>query len=153
MKLIILFLFCLSITAQAGSLPDPRLTPGKTREVSLKELCTPGYSQTVRHVTLRMKKVVFTEYGIAYYPGISADYEIDHLVSLELGGSNDIANLWPEPWKEPLGAHEKDKVENFLHHEVCAGRMSLEEAQREIAQDWVKVYRERYLRRLGRKNS
>jgi hypothetical protein len=35
----------------------------------------------------------------------------------------------------------KDKVENFLHRQVCSGRMSLTEAQRQIATDWIVVWR------------
>jgi hypothetical protein len=60
-------------------------------------------------------------------------YEVDHLVSLELGGSNGIANLWPEAAEPRPGFHEKDRYENYLHAEVCAGRMPLQEAQRRIA--------------------
>ena len=70
-------------------------------------------------------------------------YEEDHLISLELGGApKDPRNLWPEPYKPPPGAKEKDTVENFLRREVCAGRLTLEEAQRRIATDWYAVYQQ-----------
>jgi hypothetical protein len=65
---------------------------------------------------------------------------VDHLISLELGGSNDVKNLWPEPYEPSPGAKEKDKVENWLHAQVCAGRIPIAEAQREIAGDWYAVY-------------
>ena len=65
----------------------------------------------------------------------------DHLISLELGGSNGIANLWPEPASPRPGFHEKDKVEDYLHQQVCNGSMSLSEAQDLIAHNWMKVYR------------
>ncbi len=74
-----------------------------------------------------------------------ADYEEDHLISLELGGSpTDPKNLWPEPYTltingENLGARIKDKVENYLHDQVCAGNIPLADAQQQIATDWVKV--------------
>ena len=68
-------------------------------------------------------------------------YEVDHLVSLELGGSNDQKNLWPEPYDPRPGAHEKDLAENHLHRAVCSGEMTLSEAQRAIASDWIAVYR------------
>ena len=61
---------------------------------------------------------------------------MDHLIPLELGGSNAILNLWPET---PPGFHEKDKVENRLHKEVCAGRMTIEAAQILIAKDWTQA--------------
>ncbi len=61
-------------------------------------------------------------------------------MSLELGGSNDISNLWPEPANPQPGFHEKDKIENYLHAQVCSGAISLQEAQREIATNWYAVY-------------
>jgi hypothetical protein len=57
-------------------------------------------------------------------------------VSLELGGSNDITNLWPEVGKIP---NPKDAVENKLHDEVCTGTITLVTAQEEIAKDWQAV--------------
>jgi len=61
-------------------------------------------------------------------------------VSLELGGSNDIANLWPEAAVPKPGFHEKDKVENYLHNQVCNGSITLKQAQIEIATNWLNVY-------------
>jgi hypothetical protein len=74
------------------------------------------------------------------------DYELDHLISLELGGApQDVANLWPEPWNGDTNAHMKDAVENYLHDQVCRGAMPLAEAQRAIATNWLAVYRSRGL--------
>ena len=67
-------------------------------------------------------------------------YEVDHLISLELGGSNEIANLWPEAASPTPGFHQKDQVENYLHDQVCSGAISLREAQNEIATNWLAVY-------------
>ena len=76
----------------------------------------------------------------------TADDEEDHIISLELGGSpTDPKNLWPEPYAGELGARQKDKVENYLHRQVCANKMTLEEAQKEISTDWVAVYRQNKL--------
>ena len=41
--------------------------------------------------------------------------EIDHIVSLELGGSNDIANLYPDPGSGRANYHVKNRLENSLH--------------------------------------
>jgi len=68
-------------------------------------------------------------------------YEVDHLISLELGGSNDITNLWPEAYAGAWGARSKDALENRMHRLVCAGQLDLAQAQREIATDWVEAYR------------
>jgi hypothetical protein len=67
---------------------------------------------------------------------------VDHLISLELGGSNSIKNLWPQSYRtQPWNAHVKDTLENELHDEVCSGRLDLKTAQREIAGDWIAAYR------------
>jgi hypothetical protein len=126
--------------------PDPSLTPGAADPRATAELvCRRGYTRDARHVTPAQKRQVFREYGV---PATTQRlYEIDHLVSLELGGANDTANLWPEPYC-PLprratcfGAREKDVVETTLHREVCARRMTLDQAQAIIRRDWLGCYR------------
>ena len=73
--------------------------------------------------------------------GTPADYEEDHFISLELGGSPiDPRNLWPEPYRPKPGAKEKDVVENYLHRQVCSGTMTLEDAQKAIVADWYRIY-------------
>jgi hypothetical protein len=67
--------------------------------------------------------------------------EIDHIVSLELGGSNSIANLFPEPGSGAASYHVKDKLENRLHDMVCSGGITLRSAQRQIAANWETLYR------------
>jgi hypothetical protein len=90
-------------------------------------------------VPASLKRTVYAEYGITTHA--SGQYEVDHLVSLELGGSNSIANLWPELASPGPGFHEKDKVENYLHRQVCSGAMTLASAQRHIAANWVVTYK------------
>jgi hypothetical protein len=119
-------------------LPNSNLTPGDVLSVSITDICTPGYSSKVRNVPDSVKTQVYAEYGItSHQPG---EYEVDHLISLELGGSNSIKNLWPEPYHGDLNAHVKDKLENRLHSMVCNGEINLESAQHEIATDWVAAY-------------
>lgn len=120
--------------------PNPSLTPGDVfPEVSASDICIKGYSATVRHVTTTTKKQVFLEYDVPY-PQPEGSIEVDHFISLELGGSNDVKNLWPEPADPKPGFHEKDKVENYLHQQICKGLMTLQEAQKEISSDWYAVY-------------
>ena len=123
----------------SNALPDPACTPGAIiPEATRDQICTPGYSSQVRNVPDSVKNQAYAEYGIlSHTPG---QYEVDHLISLELGGSNDIANLWPEPADPRPGFHEKDKVENYLHDQVCNGSISLQDAQYKIANDWFTVY-------------
>jgi hypothetical protein len=118
--------------------PDKALTPGDTVQVSVRDVCTPGYSGRVRHVTQRMKADVFRRYGIPQ----SGAFEVDHFISLELGGSNDISNLWPQSYTtRPHNARTKDALENRLHWLVCHGQMTLEFAQEALRSDWIAGYR------------
>lgn len=125
--------------AGAASLyPDPTLTPGDTFPgVTAKEVCTSGYSKSVRNVSSAEKREVIRRYSVNYQPGT---YEVDHFISLELGGSNAVTNLWPEPYEPHPGARDKDKVENYLHQQVCDGTMTLGQAQDAIRNDWYAVY-------------
>lgn len=123
-----------------GPLPDPACTPGDVRTTDARLVCRKGSAGEARHVTAATKRAVIEAYG-RRGAGCGTACEVDHLVSLELGGSNDPKNLWPEVYAPRPGAHEKDVVENWLHAEVCAGRKPLSEAQRAIASDWIAVYR------------
>src|SRR4051812_29889575 len=125
-------------------LPDPRCTPGaRFSRVTRAQVCRPGYASSARNVTTATKDAVYRAYGRSgHFDG--RDGEVDHLVSLELGGSNSVANLFPEAASPRPGSHEKDRLENALHREVCDGRLSLARAQRLIARNWVAAYRARF---------
>jgi hypothetical protein len=123
-------------------LPDPTKTSGAIFQgVTGAEVCVKGYSKKVRNVPSTVKNEVYAEYGMQ--PGVApCPCEVDHLISLELGGSNDKSNLWPQPYTGQWNAREKDKLENFLHKQVCDGKITLEEAQRKIASNWIQTYLE-----------
>ena len=121
-----------------ADVPDHSLTPGRRFPVVAAQVCVPGYASSVRHVTDAEKARVYARYGIAWVP---YQHEIDHLISLELGGSNAIMNLWPEPYAGRWGARTKDVLENRMHTLVCSGQMSLAAAQHQEATDWVAAYR------------
>ena len=126
--------------AAQGPLPDPDCTPGAVfPEASTSVICVSGYTQKARNVSTSLKKKVYAEYGLGY-PQPTGSYEVDHLIPLELGGSNDIANLFPEAAQPAPGFREKDLVEDYLHLEVCSGRADLKAAQQLIARDWPSVY-------------
>lgn len=117
------------------ALPDSACTPGAVLTTNIKTICAVGYTKTVRDVTDTTKKKVFAEYGISY--SLHSNYEVDHLISLEIGGSNDISNLWPESLKITNSSLTKDKFENYLHTQVCSGKMTIQEAQKEISVNWL----------------
>jgi hypothetical protein len=103
-----------------------------------------GYTSSVRppvSMTEPFKYEVMRSYGDG---GSASAYELDHLVPLELGGSSDTRNLWPEPGDRPSPsvANSKDPVENELHDLVCAATtggayLPLAVAQRLVATDWT----------------
>jgi hypothetical protein len=150
MRRAILILILACGTVYASDLPDPKLTPGVTNPVLTREkLCAPGFrTGPFRHVTASLKAQVYAAYHARNHQGICAGKEgceVDHLISLEIGGANAFGNLWPQPFgTKPWNAHVKDKLENALHREVCAGQTPLEEAQRVISKDWIAAYRARF---------
>ena len=121
-------------------LPDSRMTPGDVLDVTASDVCVSGYSGKVRDVPEAVKKQAYAEYGITSHQ--PKEYEVDHLISLELGGSNSLKNLWPESYEtQPWNAHVKDKLENHLHKLICEGKIDIKTAQREIATDWIAAYK------------
>lgn len=121
---------------------DAACTPGAVMTTDLKIIC---YTSTKnrRKVTSATITKVYKQYNIkkpVNNTGKNQKYEVDHLIPLELGGSNDIANLFPEPASPKPGFREKDKVENYLHRQVCKGAMPIEEAQYGIATNWIRYY-------------
>ena len=134
---------CASGAGGSGAAPDHALTPGDTLPVTVRDICTPGYSKLVRNVPEAVKRQVYAEYGIAHHK--PHEFEVDHLISLELGGSNSLRNLWPESYlTQPWNAHVKDTLENRLHADVCSGALPLADAQHEIATDWIAAYKRRF---------
>ncbi len=123
-----------------NALPDAACTPGAVfANASVAQICVAGYTKTVRNVPQKLREEVFAQYGIAYPQPFGA-YEVDHLIPLALGGSNDISNLFPQPANPTPGFHEKDLVEVFLQEQVCDKAVALSAAQQQIAKDWRQVY-------------
>lgn len=143
MRLIVLAIAALSI---AATLPDPSKTPGEANPVlTQQKLCSKSFrTGPYRKVPQSLKNQVYKLYGAVNHKGVCAGKEgceVDHLISLEIGGANTIKNLWPEPYPGTWGAHTKDKLENRLHKLVCAKTITLEEAQKAISTDWIAAYR------------
>lgn len=129
--------------AETLIVPDAVKTPGDILTTDVNIICKRGYTKTVRNVPPDIKKLVYWSYGIFFRQ--PREYEIDHLISLELGGSNSIRNLWPESYvTQPLNAHVKDQLENRLHELICTNQLPVEQAQREIAENWLAAY-EKYI--------
>jgi hypothetical protein len=120
--------------------PNRSLTPGATRQVTLNEVCAVPREEVIGDVSASMRQQVFREYGIAN--ARPEDYEIDYLIAPRLGGTEDIRNLWPEPYRtREWNAHVKDALEERLHEMVCNGQVDLSTAQHDIATDWIAAYK------------
>ena len=130
----------ISLPSFAGTLPDVSITMGDVRTSNKQDICFTATS-TVRNVPESEKKAVYKEYNVTNNRSVcSQGLEVDHLISLELGGSNDIKNLWPQSYCGQWNAHDKDKLENELHRQVCAGKITVIDAQQCISTNWIICY-------------
>ena len=129
-----------ALAAEIEILPDHDLTPGSVFSNTLQLIC--------RHATDRRgimtparRDEVLERYDLPTGP--HPDYEIDHLVPLCLGGSDDLENLWPQPRGsiEPKwNAEAKDRLEKRLCALVCDGLLDIGDAQQAIITDWIAAY-------------
>jgi hypothetical protein len=123
-----------------GIEPNPKLTPGATRQVSIRDVCSMPHEEVVVDVPNALREEILQEYGILENRG--ADYEIDFLIAPRLGGTEDPQNLWPEPYSSRVwNARVKDDLEERLHELVCSGKVNLTIAQNDIAADWIGAYK------------
>lgn len=147
-------------------LNDLEVTPGVSRTTQLHNatktgICDGEGTKGFRKTTPKMKAQAYAEYGVDKDTvdretfckfGVTCDanpkppfYEIDHVESIEIGGADDVKNLFPQPYFAHPGAHEKDKLENKLAKMICAGEISPELAQEKIASDWYALYRQMFV--------
>lgn len=138
-----------SLLAPAGSglahlepaaVPKHQLTPGATVPVTRQQVCVGGSLTQGPVVPLSLQQQVFEAYGIANpRPGA---YEIDYLITPDLGGAANIRNLWPQPYNDTAwNARVKDQLEEHLHAMVCNGDIDVATAQRDLAADWISAYK------------
>lgn len=131
------------------TLPDARCTPGQANPALIADpsgkphmvdgheanLCAKDFrTGPWRKVDESEKKKACAEYGLTKCPD-EKTLELDHLVSLELGGSDALANLWPQP--QPQARLKDHALEDPLPKLVCSGKISLVEAQSCISGDWA----------------
>ena len=123
-----------------GAIPNVNLTPGATNPIGIQDVCSANVSTNDPAVPDPLKREVLRAYGLNDVPANA--YEIDYLVTPQLGGTANIRNLWPQPSLNTVwNARVKDALEDRLHYLVCSGQVNLATAQREISQNWVAAYR------------
>jgi hypothetical protein len=126
--------------------PDPNSTEGSVRIDGHSRETSCGHGNEHRSaMTTDRRDEVLIRYGLR--PGKHPDYEIDHLIPLCLGGSDDFSNLWPQPRRtiEPKwNAEAKDRLERLICDMVCNGQLDIATAQEAFAKDWIAAYRKYY---------
>ena len=142
-----------ALAARNPGLPNPRLTPGAvnarvTQANIHSTICVSGYTSRIRPPESYTEPIKFRQLDGGYNLAgdtRAADYEEDHLIPLEVGGSpTSVKNLWPEPRNIPWGASRKDSLENAMHRMVCDGAISLAAARRVFTTNWILGY-QRYV--------
>jgi hypothetical protein len=127
----------LAIPAQVSAqLPNSDKTPGDIAKLKTGQVCAPDFAASVKPVSRRARTHALERYGIRPETFSS---ELEHVVPLSLGGSNSPDNFYPF---HPSGAFTLDAKQTLaakLRDLVCAGNMSLKEAQN-ARKEWTKAY-------------
>lgn len=127
-----LFVVALYSAAEAEPLP---LNPAVTQVTINQTICVHGWTKTVRppvSYTGSIKRQMMADFGVP--PEGEEDITLDHRIPLALGGSPDRpANFMLQPDDE---SKDKDRVEVCLARMVCAGKVTLTEAQTAIWDNW-----------------
>jgi hypothetical protein len=135
----------------SGPIPNVSTTPGATNPAVTQSnihqtICVAGYTRTVRPPSWYTSKLKHRQLAAEGIYGRMREFEEDHLIPLSLGGSpRDVHNLWPEPRFGFWSAEKKDRLENVMHRQVCAGDISLAKAQDAFRGNWTVAY-QRYVR-------
>jgi hypothetical protein len=125
-------------------LPDPSCTPGVTNPDVTQDtidstICVSGWTSTIRpptSYTNKLKAQGIIDYG--YSDTSMSDYEEDHFLALEDGGSpTDPRNLWPEPHSGDANSYNKDGVETKVKNAICNGTVTLAAAQQAMLTNWT----------------
>ncbi|MEX3840860.1 hypothetical protein [Paraburkholderia sp. BR10882] len=129
--------------AQSAFAQDPRLLDTRVTQESVTDtICRPGYADTVAppfDETMALKDRMLAARGIDADDGVG--YALDRHVPIVLGGSPDAtANFDLIPWGGHAGERRRSLLTVRLKRCVCAGRMTLAQAQAAITGNWVHQY-------------
>jgi hypothetical protein len=121
----------------AAQLPSSFQTPGHKGKAKEAEICAADFESSVKPVAKWQRDQALERYGKR-----PEDFtgELDHLIPIGLGGTNDPDNLWPIPSSTTMGPDQKRALDLKLHQLVCDKTLKLKDAQDAIKKDWVKAY-------------
>ncbi len=121
----------------AAQLPSAFQTPGNKSKANEAQVCAADFEASVKPMAKWQRDQALERYGKR-----PEDFtgELDHLIPISLGGTNDPDNLWPLPANKGMGPAEKKALDQKLHQMVCDKTIKLKDAQDAIKKDWVKAY-------------
>jgi hypothetical protein len=121
----------------AAQLPSAFQTPGNKSRANEAQVCAADFEASVKPMAKWQRDQALERYGKR-----PEDFtgELDHLIPISLGGTNDPENLWPLPANKDVGPAEKKALDQKLHQMVCDKTIKLKDAQDAIKKDWVKAY-------------
>jgi len=123
----------------AAQLPSSVQTPGNKSKASEAQVCAADFEASVKPMAKWQHDQALERYGKR-----PEDFtgELDHLIPISLGGTNDPDNLWPLPANKDMGPEQKKALDAKLHELVCNKTLKLKDAQEAVKKDWVKAYNE-----------
>jgi len=121
--------------AHAASAPDATLTPGTSAPTydPVAAGCATATTVAATAVPRPVAKKVWKRYDVDTAKQ-RRRLTLDLLVPAQLGGTTDLANVWPLPHRD---AATKDAAELSVLAHVCNGEVPLADAQRWFATDWT----------------
>ena len=134
------FVLVASAVAFSGAASALPLNPDVRQETIQQTICVKGYSSTVRPSTSYtgpIKSRLMREAGMP--DDERSDWALDHHIPIALGGHpRRLDNL------QLLTQHDnsrKSRIEVKLLCYVCTGQMQLDQAQKEVWDDWEAAYK------------
>ena len=122
-----------------AQLPNNMYTPGKADKVDVKQLCAETFETSVKPMADWQKNTTLERYGVRPE---SFSGDLEHLVPVSLGGTNDPENLYPFHAQGEYTLEAKQRLAAKIHELVCDGKMSLKQAQDIFKKDWTKGYKQ-----------
>ena len=121
----------------AAQLPSSFQTPGAKGKANDAQVCAADFEASAKPIAKWQRDQALERYGKR-----PEDFtgELDHLIPISLGGTNDPDNLWPIPSNKEMGPEQKKALDLKLHEMVCAKTITLKAARDAIKKDWVKAY-------------
>src|SRR4051812_31195976 len=121
----------------AAQLPSSFQTPGAKSKANEAQVCAADFEASAKPIAKWQREQALERYGKR-----PEDFtgELDHLIPVSLGGTNDPENVWPIPSSKDMGPEQKKALDVKLHQLVCDKTIKLKDAQDAIRKDWVKAY-------------